>query len=1058
MAVPNPREMKLQDSAEWNSLDSGFVSADLGQKWSEFYRHLSELLTEALRQVYGPQGDKGPFLQQLEVRTEGKCLMTREWLGILETLNQSESDLVVEMAKTLIQVNNEYYSCIGHGQFQEIYKHLLQRDQEIGNLLACSMEAAGTLDLMKVDFDLFASLISAHPQFAVSLKDVTSQHSQQERREFFQKMRRMLGQECLDEISDQERQGSAWCAREFLHALLLSLKTPQDQLNTFSMFHGDKILLPINIDSRWSKIFNKVMLLVHKHTFFKETEVMVWFGPTTADTFLKTCSSVGYPHISCELSRNKPGGNIVRFTQQLGKQQQRVQELEADSSPSISLPQTLQHAQHSALGKYITKQEGFKPPSSADPWLFRLAGALASKWRAVARDLGFSETDIKKTALDPWYNHQHRMFHFLKRLMGEESVKFTELCFLLLSKGKEYKCYKELGQIVGSALTADAVSNMDIIQDAAGNRDHIFQEERRKEPGEQNRYQHVATMVYGGLRLIYDQCNEAPTIKGINVNEFESFLSQVSLVGPPFNVQAPSANTQLLLILPKYPSCSGLDINPTEVKHNLALFLAEKYPGQKTHLKTLIFRKLQQLFSEEEQKLLHTYLLLEEVGAIVDLTVSKGKRHLHLLWDVMQEFGALIRAWPVRYQNLLQTKEIRVAQIRDENLELFVPLADTGSHVWVLLHSHSPIAVVEKLWNYFTDCEAYCLLYKPVGRLYIKNKIKMFAYLIPNCDALVQALNKQHDSYKQVFKTKLLVHKNTSYRLQFGNTNVANIISVIPEGATAFIHSLCLNVPKTKYVLQIDGHFDDWPLVFQLIQEDKSCVVLNELITEEQLQQENEEYIFVKVDGKQYCILRIHNHITYQQFTAEMELTFPAETFNVYYKRKGDLPLLINGQNSIEYLLKHCRMGDIVLEAEEQSPCPRPEGTSEEEDPTLNELKGRLSSQSGSFKSSRIPRPQGRTQQSVGTPKHFLQKNKTELINRLTEIHSIIEELKNKDILNEIEYEKLLTAKYLSDQNRETLNCVIKKGSVAMNYFHDLLHRYHPLLIKDIESKESSVE
>ncbi|XP_067867538.1 uncharacterized protein [Heterodontus francisci] len=927
MAVPNPREMKLQDSAEWNSLDSGFVSADLGQKWSEFYRHLSELLTEALRQVYGPQGDKGPFLQQLEVRTEGKCLMTREWLGILETLNQSESDLVVEMAKTLIQVNNEYYSCIGHGQFQEIYKHLLQRDQEIGNLLACSMEAAGTLDLMKVDFDLFASLISAHPQFAVSLKDVTSQHSQQERREFFQKMRRMLGQECLDEISDQERQGSAWCAREFLHALLLSLKTPQDQLNTFSMFHGDKILLPINIDSRWSKIFNKVMLLVHKHTFFKETEVMVWFGPTTADTFLKTCSSVGYPHISCELSRNKPGGNIVRFTQQLGKQQQR-----------------------------------------------------------------------------------------------------------------------------------DAVSNMDIIQDAAGNRDHIFQEERRKEPGEQNRYQHVATMVYGGLRLIYDQCNEAPTIKGINVNEFESFLSQVSLVGPPFNVQAPSANTQLLLILPKYPSCSGLDINPTEVKHNLALFLAEKYPGQKTHLKTLIFRKLQQLFSEEEQKLLHTYLLLEEVGAIVDLTVSKGKRHLHLLWDVMQEFGALIRAWPVRYQNLLQTKEIRVAQIRDENLELFVPLADTGSHVWVLLHSHSPIAVVEKLWNYFTDCEAYCLLYKPVGRLYIKNKIKMFAYLIPNCDALVQALNKQHDSYKQVFKTKLLVHKNTSYRLQFGNTNVANIISVIPEGATAFIHSLCLNVPKTKYVLQIDGHFDDWPLVFQLIQEDKSCVVLNELITEEQLQQENEEYIFVKVDGKQYCILRIHNHITYQQFTAEMELTFPAETFNVYYKRKGDLPLLINGQNSIEYLLKHCRMGDIVLEAEEQSPCPRPEGTSEEEDPTLNELKGRLSSQSGSFKSSRIPRPQGRTQQSVGTPKHFLQKNKTELINRLTEIHSIIEELKNKDILNEIEYEKLLTAKYLSDQNRETLNCVIKKGSVAMNYFHDLLHRYHPLLIKDIESKESSVE
>ncbi|XP_078422435.1 uncharacterized protein LOC144695415 [Cetorhinus maximus] len=259
-------------------------------------------------------------------------------------------------------------------------------------------------------------------------------------------------------------------------------------------------------------------------------------------------------------------------------------------------------------------------------------------------------------------------------------------------------------------------------------------------------------------------------------------------------------------------------------------------------------------------------------------------------------------------------------------------------------------------------------------------------------------------------------------------------------------------------MLQLDGCFDDWPLMLQLLQEDKSCLVLNELITEEQLQHENEEYILVRVNGKLHCILRIHSHITYQHFTTEMELTFPGETFNVYYKIKGDVPLLINGQNSIEYLLKHCRMGDIVLEAEEQSPCPSLRGTSKEEDPVLTDLKNKASSQSGSFMSSRIPRSQGRTQQIVETSKHFLQKNKTEIITRLTEIHSIIEELKNKDILNEIEYEKLLTAKHLSDQIRETLNCVIKKGSVAMNYFHDLLHKYHPLLVKDIESKELSVE
>ncbi|XP_072357099.1 uncharacterized protein [Scyliorhinus torazame] len=1042
MEVTHLLRLKLQANTEGNSLDSGFASADLA---------LLQLVTEELRQV---QGDKGAFLQKLEARNEGKYLMTSEWPGIQETLCQLESDSVVEIAKTLIQLNNELYSCIGDNQFQEIYTHLLQEDQEIGDLLVSSMEAAGAIDLTKVDLNLFDSLISVHPQLALSLKNLTFQDSQQKLRELSRKMCWML---------DLKKQGSAWCAREFLHALLLSLKSPQDQLDTFSKFHGVKILLPINIDSRWSKVFNKVMLLVHKHTYFKETGMMMWFGPTLADSFLKMCSSFGYPHISRELSRNKSGSSIIRFTQQPGKQKQGVQELEADSSTSICLPQTLKHVQHPVLEGYIKKEEGFQNPTSTDPWLFRMAGALASEWKAVARDLGFSDTDIGKTASDPWYNHQHRMFHFLKRLMGEQNAKFTELCFLLLCKGKEYKCYKELGQIVGSALIGDTVSNMGTVQDAADNWNQTLQHEGREESVQQNRHQHVATMVCGGLRLIYNQCKEAPTVKEINVKEFENFLGQVSLgqvnlAGPPFNVHTPSADTQLLLLLPKYPSCSGMDINPTELEHNLALFLVENCPGQKTHLKTVLFRKLQQLLSDEEQKLLHKYLVLEELGAIVDLTMSKGQRHFHLLWDFMQECGALVRAWPARYQSLLQTTKIRLAQIRDENLELFVPQADTGSHVWILLHSHSPIAVVEKLRHYFTDCEAFCLLYKPIGRLYIKDKIKMFAYLIPAYDTLVQVLNKEHSSYKQVFKTKLSVRKNASYRLQFGNKGVAKVISITPEDAIVFKHSLCPNVPKPKYVLQLDEHFDDWPLVLQLMHEDKGCVVLNELITEEQLQHENEEYIFVTMNGKQYCILRIHNHISYQQFTSGMEQTFPGETFNVYYKAKGDVPLLINGQNSIEYLLKHCRLGNIVLEAEEQSPCPRLRGASKEEDPVLTDLETKASSQSGSFNSSRIPRPEGRTQQNVRTSKHFLQKNKTELITRLTEIHSIIEELKSKDILNEIEYEKLLMTKHLSDQIRETLNCVIKKGIVAMNYFHYLLHRYHPLLVKDIESKESSME
>ncbi|XP_007893193.2 uncharacterized protein LOC103179628 [Callorhinchus milii] len=180
------------------------------------------------------------------------------------------------------------------------------------------------------------------------------------------------------------------------------------------------------------------------------------------------------------------------------------------------------------------------------------------------------------------------------------------------------------------------------------------------------------------------------------------------------------------------------------------------------------------------------------------------------------------------------------------------------------------------------------------------------------------------------------------------------------------------------------------------------------------LQHENQDHILVKVQGEQHCILRIHQEITYEQFRTELELTFPEENLAVFYKEEGDLPLRISRQNSIEYVLKNKPEGDIVLEAEVT----------------------------------------GDRQLSVKTDKHFLQRNKLTLTCRIPEINSSIEELRHWEILNEAEYEKLISVNLLKEQVRETLNFVIKKGNDAMDILHSLLQKHQPHLLKEIESKE----
>uniref|UniRef100_UPI00398F0178 apoptosis-associated speck-like protein containing a CARD n=1 Tax=Pristiophorus japonicus TaxID=55135 RepID=UPI00398F0178 len=84
------------------------------------------------------------------------------------------------------------------------------------------------------------------------------------------------------------------------------------------------------------------------------------------------------------------------------------------------------------------------------------------------------------------------------------------------------------------------------------------------------------------------------------------------------------------------------------------------------------------------------------------------------------------------------------------------------------------------------------------------------------------------------------------------------------------------------------------------------------------------------------------------------------------------------------------------------------------------------------------------------SPKHFIEAHRRELVERVSVVDPLVEILKQRDVLNQEEYEKIRAGDIRAEQVRRLLDAVINKGSKAMDVLREALREQDPYLMKDL--------
>ncbi|XP_078094165.1 uncharacterized protein LOC144509344 isoform X2 [Mustelus asterias] len=788
--------------------------------------------------------------------TKADCWKNRTWLYELQHYCKSmdcsaghrQEDLI-HVVKAVIRAHSSfigsYVLSSSWSDIGELYNLLLEQEPERGKMLQESVAATEDLDRTKMDLEILAMLLSVYPPWKSLTFRMGNEAPSQRYPHFTNKLRNLTTLSMFSYTTAVRiaQSTNVWYKREFLHAVLLSMKTKQDQIEMFYNFRGDEILLPSSIDSMWVKTVKSMRFLLQKHVFsqVKLLHGVMWFGPNMIKELLNNLALYGFQHISRELEKCMNGRSVIQFRDEkpLGKKMYTKIDggcnVDAADTATESCPPKIQlHTKHLLSNDDIYQYDlsfTFNVAICSEPWLFRMAGALASEWRAVASDLRFSYADIEKTALDPWYNHQHRMFHFLKRFMGErdwrvgasnlnfsdsldlwykhqqqkiyflkrlkgkQTVKFTELCFLLLCKGKEYKCYSYLQDIIGTAL-----------------RDVNYSEALS--------FQYINQLNVGEtetLAAFYKKGHSCPVIKETSGKEFEKFRKVVSLLGPAYDVYTPAERPEVFLYLPSDA--------PAEESVS-ASFLEESFHALSAVMSPDHFATELCNFIPQQKQEMYKFLVSGEYDSLEDLmctdTAVKAK-----MFNWVKTNSSIVRTWPQMYRHLLELFPVRVGHIKDENLELFVPLAVTETHAVVFVNSCSPFVTLEKFFRNVTSYKAYFLLYKPVGRSYVDFSLTLKVMLVPRSRSLLQELDKTLKDHKQVLKKQVGVHRNSWYKLQVRHVNAAGTsLSISPEEAEQFQFADSAEEPLTEYEIKIDmGKWETWPLVLELVENEKNIKI-----------------------------------------------------------------------------------------------------------------------------------------------------------------------------------------------------------------------------------------
>ncbi|XP_041069175.1 uncharacterized protein LOC121291735 isoform X1 [Carcharodon carcharias] len=1016
--LPGISWLTFSDNEERGAVASLFMDSSFLEQWTQPHNAVKQNLSACFNSV-----DIEALVLELQpgillfptICTEAQCQQNKSWLHELDDYCKNlvcsaerNMEALVNVAKAVIRTS--YYWDISNlrssprlsstrSNVWNLYTSLLKLAPEQGKVLQESVAAAEELDVTKVDLEVLARLLSIYPPWEPHAVQHLTTPS-----EFF-----------YTNVIGIAQSTSICYQREFLHAVLLSTKTKKDQMETFYTFRGDEILLPTSIDSMWVKTVKSMRFLLLKHVFEQEKQLhrVMWFSPTEIKQFLKELAAYGYPHITRELEKCMNSRNIIRFKDGKPLKKKMCKELVggpyvniADTSAESCPPKIQLHTKHWLPSSDCEYQNdlfftfNFGNLSSSDPWLFRMAGALASEWKAVARDFGFSGADIKKIALDPWYNHQHRMFHFLKSLMGEQSVKFTELCFLLLCKGKEYKCYRYLQDIIGTALPD--VNCSPVLSSQYIEQLHVGKTE--------------------SLAAFYKKGQPCPIIKETSGKEFENFLHVFSLLGPVYDVHTPVKGTEVLLYLPSDASAE---------ESLSASFLGEILHALSAVMSLNSFAaQLCNFLSEPKKKMLYKFLTREEYDSFEDLMFT-DTTHEAMIFRWVKRSSSIVRTWPRMYRHLLELSPVRVGHIKDENLELLVPLAATETHAVVLVNSCSPFVTLEKLLRNVTSHKAYFLLYKPVGRSYVDFRLTLKVILVPRRRSLLQELDKILKDHKRMLKKQVGVHRTSWYKLQINEVKaVGTSLSISPEEAEQFQFVDNAEEILTCYEIKFNmGKWETWPLVLELVEDEKN-IKIQERLWKGMLNAENGDYLYIRVNAMKRCVTRIHNEFTYRELREAVEKMFPNGNFILTHKQH-DSPLLIDGDLSLQSILQE--EGSITLEAN---------------------YTGGLTSQNILLKEGSFTQ-----EANVSLPlwsQHFIEKHEAELIERLTEIDSILNGLKTKCAINQYDVSKVRAPSTIEDQVRELMTCVIKKGNNTMDYCHDLLRKYHRHLVSELEKREAA--
>ncbi|XP_008299767.1 apoptosis-associated speck-like protein containing a CARD isoform X3 [Stegastes partitus] len=97
----------------------------------------------------------------------------------------------------------------------------------------------------------------------------------------------------------------------------------------------------------------------------------------------------------------------------------------------------------------------------------------------------------------------------------------------------------------------------------------------------------------------------------------------------------------------------------------------------------------------------------------------------------------------------------------------------------------------------------------------------------------------------------------------------------------------------------------------------------------------------------------------------------------------------------------------------------------------------------------------GQSQQSASTDdKHFVDKHKVELIQRVSNTDSILDDLLEADVIKQEAYDKIRAMAACQDQMRELYAGPLKAGKTCKEIFYKILQKHEKYLIEDLTGKK----